>query len=175
MKRAIAFSCLLLSFAAISTPADAAEKGWRYWGYFQTPPHSTQWITAMTGPTTTLRDGAIEGWKFTLSSNSIAAKPPTTSPRFAKICSGVTREDGVIRVGLIVDFGSSLISPRGEKPRTTIVRCVKISEGSTGLDVLQQELKVRQSSQGFICALNQYPAQECSAEIKVPTQLRSKN
>ena len=42
--------------------AQAASKGWRYWGYYQAAPGANTWTAAMTGPTVDLEDGAVEGW-----------------------------------------------------------------------------------------------------------------
>ena len=56
--------------------ANAAEKGWRYWGYYQAVPGSTKWTAAMTGPTVDIEDGAVEGWSFVFSSDDIPSTPP---------------------------------------------------------------------------------------------------
>lgn len=127
---------------------------------------------ALTGPSVEVKDGAVEGWVFTLSSKSVQSKKPSVSPNFSTICRGVKKEPGTTRIGLVVDFGPTIIAPKGEKPSPTLTRCVKVLEGSNGLDVLQKVLEVRQSGQGFICALAKYPARECSAEIVVPSQLK---
>ncbi len=48
---------ILTSSLFFTPPASAAEKGYRYWGYFQTAPNKTTWIAAMTGPTVDIADG----------------------------------------------------------------------------------------------------------------------
>lgn len=172
MKRSVVLSYLFLLLFSNLSPASAAEKGWRFWAYFQSSPTAHSWKMALTGPSVEVKDGAVEGWVFTLSSKSVQSKRPSVSPNFSTICSGVDKEVGIARVGLVVDFGPTVIAPKGEKPLTTLTRCVRVSEGSNGLDVLQQVVDVRQSGQGFICALAKYPARECSAQIVVPSQLK---
>jgi hypothetical protein len=167
-------SCALLA-ATISTPtAQAAEKGYRYWGYYQAGANSTQWKAAMTGPTVDIADGSVEGWIFTFSSNDIPSTPPSVKPRFAAICGKTKPEMGFKRIGLVIDFGNPAISPKGDKIRSTITRCVVTAEESQGIDVLAQELKVRTDKSGLLCGLNGYPSKECGAEIVPPKALTKK-
>ena len=57
----IAMSLALIFSQVITLPAaQAATKGWRYWGYFQAAPGTTEWKAAMTGPTVDIEDGAVE-------------------------------------------------------------------------------------------------------------------
>lgn len=161
---------LLLLFPAT---ASASEKGWRYWGYFQSAPHTSQWVTAMTGPTVQLRDGAVEGWRFTFSNDSIAAAPPSVAPNFKHICSGVPSKSGFIRVGVVIDYGVPALAPEGELTPKNSTKCVVVAKRANGLDVLKKVVLIRQSSQGFVCALKKYPARECSAEVVItPEQLK---
>ena len=162
--------------ATIFTPtAQAAEKGYRYWGYYQAGANSTQWKAAMTGPTVDIADGSVEGWIFTFSSNDIPSTPPSVKPRFATICGKTKPEKGFKRIGLVIDFGNPAIAPKGEKVKSTITRCVVTAEESQGIDVLAQELKLRIDKSGILCAINGYPARECSPEITVPKALSKKN
>jgi hypothetical protein len=74
----------------------------------------------------------------------------------------------------VIDFGGTSYAPKGEKVQRQIVRCVVTAKESQGIDVLGQELKVRQADSGLICGLNGYPAKECGVEIKTPTALKKK-
>lgn len=154
--------------------AAAAEKGYRYWGYYQAAANTTQWKAAMTGPTVDIADGSVEGWIFTFSSNDIPSTPPVVKPNFSKICGATKAVKGFKRIGLVVDFGNPVISPKGEKVRSTITRCVVTAEESQGIDVLAQELKVRTEKSGLICGFNGYPARECGVEITAPKALIKK-
>jgi len=160
------FSLFFLIFA--NTPAHA-EKGYRYWGYFQAAPGANTWTAAMTGPTVTLKDGAVEGWTFTASSNDIPATTPMADPDFAELCGSTPAVSGKIRVGIVVDFGTGDIAPTGETPKEVLIDCVTVPEKSTGLKVLESVLSVRADKSGLICGLAGYPATECGVEIDMPT------
>ncbi|MFM8522818.1 MAG: hypothetical protein ACKOBE_00415, partial [Actinomycetota bacterium] len=93
-------------FTLVQIPSANAETGYRYWGYFQAPSGASSWTAAMTGPSVEVRDGDVEGWTFTASSNDIPATPPMMDPDFAELCGEVSEVAGKVRVGLVVDFGA---------------------------------------------------------------------
>jgi hypothetical protein len=174
LRLIVGLSCALLAATFFTPTAQAAEKGYRYWGYYQSGANSTQWKAAMTGPTVDIADGSVEGWIFTFSSNDIPSTPPSVKPRFAAICGKTKPEMGFKRIGLVIDFGNPAISPKGDKIRSTITRCVVTAEESQGIDVLAQELKVRTDKSGLLCGINGYPSKECGAEIVAPKALIKK-
>ena len=159
---------LLISFSTVPLNASHADKGYRYWGYFQAAPGATGWTAAMTGPSTKLSDGAVEGWSFTASSNDIPATSPMMDPNFADLCGATSEVAGKIRVGLVVDFGPGEIAPSGETPKEFYSGCVVVPTGSVGLDVLKSALPVRADKSGLICGIGGYPATECGVEIDMP-------
>lgn len=167
----VAIAATLLSIIAPS--ATAAEKGYRYWSYFQAAPGAKVWTVAMTGPTVPIADGSVEGWAFTFSSDSIPdAATPRMAPNFARICGLVKSvPTGKKRIGLIVDFGSAFLRPKGESMPRNFTKCVIVDKNAVGVDVLAQVVKVRTQSSGFICAFNNYPAKECGAEVTTPAAL----
>lgn len=179
-KKLIILSALVLIGAM--TPANAAtpttpngEKGWRYWGYFQAAPGSNTWSYAETGPAgSTPKDGTVEGWRFSFSSNTVDTGSPALKPNFKATCSGVAAQSGMVRVAVVVDFGLRAIAPKGENVQPTIRQCVSVKAGSTGLDILNKVVPVRTSSSGFVCGLNNFPAKECSTEIATPKSLAKK-
>ncbi len=176
MKKATLIATLfatLLSQTLIPS-ANAASKGWRYWGYYQAAPKATAWKAAMTGPTVDIADGSVEGWIFTFSSDDIPSTPPSVKPNFASICGKTKAQAGLKRIGLVIDFGGKAYAPKGEKVQKTIVRCVLTSKDSQGIDVLAQEINVRQADSGLICGFNNYPAKECGVEISTPASLIKK-
>lgn len=162
-KRFLLVLSIFLTFLQI--PSAHAESGYRYWGYFQAPSGSTSWTAAMTGPSVELKDGDVEGWTFTASSNDIPATSPMMDPNFTELCGEVSEVAGKVRVGLVVDFGVAEIAPVGETPREFFKDCVVVPAGSVGLDVLNEVLEVRAADSGLICGIAGYPAQECGAEI----------
>ena len=177
-KKLLTFTTALLLISAIS-PANAAtpkgEKGWRYWGYFQAAPGADTWSYAETGPAgATPKDGSVEGWRFSFSSNTVDTGSPALKPNFKATCAGVAAQSGMVRVAVVVDFGLRAIAPAGESVQPTIRKCVTVSAGSTGLDILSKAVPVRTSSSGFVCGLNNFPAKECSTEIATPKSLAKK-
>ena len=159
-------SLLLSVLTLIGTALPAsAEMGYRYWGYFQAAAGATTWTAAMTGPSVEVKDGDVEGWTFTASSNDIPATAPMMDPDFAGLCSEVSEVAGKVRVGLVVDFGSGEIAPDGDTPNEFFSDCIIVPEGSVGLDVLQAALEIRTNESGLICGIAGYPSEECGAEI----------
>lgn len=154
--------------------AEAASKGWRYWGYYQAAAKSTNWKAAMTGPTVDIADGSVEGWIFTFSNDDLPSTPPSVKPNFQSICGKTKPQAGLKRVGLVIDFGNKAYAPKGEKVQKTIVRCVVTAKDSQGIDVLAQEIEVRQADSGLICGFVGYPARECGVEISTPSSLIKK-
>jgi len=173
MKFKIVLAIILVS-TFITAPAQAVEKGYRYWGYFQAAPNKTAWTAAMTGPTVDIADGAVEGWAFVFSSNDIPSVEPRVKPDFKKICAGVKADKDTKRIGLVIDFGSSAYAPKGEKVKKTITTCVRVAKESQGIDVLGQVIKIRAASSGLVCGLAGYPAKECGVEIATPKALIKK-
>lgn len=170
MKFKIVLALILFS-SFLTPPAQAAEKGWRYWGYFQTAPGKTGWTAAMTGPTVDVADGSVEGWSFVFSSDDIPSIQPRVKPDFKSICAGVKADKDTKRIGVVIDFGASAYSPKGEKIKKTITTCVRTALASQGIDVLGQVAKIRAASSGLICGLAGYPAKECGVEIATPQAL----
>jgi hypothetical protein len=158
-----------------AVPSHSEETGYRYWGYFQAAPSQSTWTMAMTGPTTNVADGSVEGWIHTFSSDSIEAMAPRLAPNFFTLCSKVRPVAGKKRVGLVVDFGTVAIKPLGESLPRRITKCVQIDSKATGAEILAAATKIRAGASGFICGINGFPAKECSAEIKTPRILMKKS
>jgi hypothetical protein len=169
-KKLIAIFSIAFLIALPSSPSQAST-GYRYWGYFQATPGANEWTMAMTGPTTNVKDGSVEGWMHTFSNDEINAAPPRFAPNFANLCKSIKPLANKKRIGVIVDFGVAAIRPRGESIPKRITTCVQVDLSATGAEVLAAAAKLRASSSGFICGINGYPAKECSAEIKTPRTL----
>ncbi len=170
--KSLLVSILILATSILFVPqAEAATKGWRYWGYFQSAPGATKWSAAMTGPTVDIADGAVEGWSFVFSSDDVPSRVPAVKPNFATICAGERADKDTKRIALVIDFGSKTWAPKGEKPRKIVTTCVRTAKTSQGIDVLGQIVKIRAGSSGLICGLSGYPAKECGLEIATPKAL----
>jgi len=162
---------ILITSTLVIPSSQAADKGWRYWGYFQAAPGKTIWTAAMTGPTVDIADGAVEGWSFVFSSDDVPSVAPQVKPSFKIICAGVKPDPDTKRIALVIEFGSKAWAPKGEKVAKTITRCVRTAIESQGIDVLGQVVKIRAAASGLICGLNGFPAKECGVEIPTPAKL----
>jgi len=163
----IAFSNLFFA-----PSANSADKGWRYWGYYQAAPGAKAWTAAMTGPTVDIKDGAVEGWSFVFSADDIPSIAPSVKPDFQAICGKTKSDKDTKRIALVIDFGSKAYAPKSEKVKSTIKTCVVTAKESQGIDVLGMVVKVRSNKSGLICGLNGYPAKECGVEISTPASLK---
>ena len=108
------------------------------------------------------------------SSDDIPSVEPRVKPDFKKICAGVKADKDTKRIAVVIDFGSSSYSPKGEKVKKTITTCVRTAKESQGIDVLGQVTKIRAAGSGLICGLAGYPAKECGVEIATPKALIKK-
>ncbi len=164
------FLILVATPLLLPTPASAA-KGYRYWGYFQAEANATQWTPAMTGPTTVLQDGDVEGWSFSASNDVVPATPPSVEPDFTTLCADTPQAAGKIRVGLVINFGPENIAPNNEMPPNSIFTCTLVKKGATGADVLNAAVTVRNDKSGLLCGIEGYPKSECGPEIDMPEQV----
>lgn len=168
----IALALLITASITVSPAANAADKGWRYWGYYQAAPGAKTWTAALTGPTVDIKDGAVEGWSFVFSSDDVPSIAPSIKPNFAAICGKVKADKDTKRIGLVIDFGSQSYAPKGEKVQKSFTTCVRTAKTSQGIDVLGMAVKIRAAKSGLICGLNGYPKRECGVEISTPAALK---
>lgn len=170
---AVITTVLLLITGLTFTPsASAAEKGWRYWGYYQAGPGATTWTAAMTGPTVDVADGSVEGWSFVFSADDVPSIAPAIKPDFATICGAVKADKDTKRIALVIDYGSKVYAPKGEKIAKSFTTCVRTAKTSQGIDVLGMAVKIRAAKSGLICGINGYPKKECGVEIPTPAALK---
>jgi hypothetical protein len=170
---AVITTVLLLITGLTFTPsASAAEKGWRYWGYYQAGPGATSWTAAMTGPTVDVADGSVEGWSFVFSADDVPSIAPAIKPDFATICGAVKADKDTKRIALVIDYGSKVYAPKGEKIAKSFTTCVRTAKTSQGIDVLGMAVKIRAAKSGLICGINGYPKKECGVEIPTPAALK---
>lgn len=168
----IATAALLITGITFAPSASAAEKGWRYWGYYQASPGATKWTAAMTGPTVDVADGAVEGWSFVFSSDDVPSIAPAIKPNFASICGSTKADKDTKRVALVIDYGTKAYAPKGETVLKSFTTCVRTAKTSQGIDVLGMAVKIRAAKSGLICGINGYPKKECGVEIPTPSALK---
>ena len=167
-RKFLAISILISTTPIFLTNTAEAAKGYRYWGYFQAAADSDQWTPSLTGPTTKLEDGAVEGWSFSASNDVVPATPPSDEPDFATLCADTPEVSGKIRVGLVINFGPDAIAPNNEMPPNTILTCALVKKNATGIDVLNSTVTVRNDKSGLLCGIEGYPKSECGPEIDMP-------
>lgn len=167
-KRLLVVLLLITTAPILLTNTAEATKGYRYWGYFQAPADSTKWIPSLTGPSTNLEDGAVEGWSFSASNDVVPATPPSDEADFATLCADTPQAAGKIRVGLVINFGAEAIAPSNEMPPNTILTCALVKKSATGVDVLNATVTVRNDKSGLLCGIEGYPKSECGPEIDMP-------
>ena len=135
--------------------------------------NATSWTPAMTGPTVDVKDGSVEGWAFTFSSDAMPdASAPKSAPSFEAICGATPAVEGKKRIGLLVDFGPQSLQPEGESTPELVQECVVVDQSALGSDVLGQVTKINAGSSGLICGINGYPAKECGIEVEAPEEFR---
>lgn len=164
MRAAAALAVGLMAVVLVPAPAQAAA--YRYWTYWQAPVGATAWAFATQGSGTSVpADGAVEGWSFSVSTESAnAGDAPATAPDFAAICGSTPVQLDSKRVALVIDPGPAALAPEGETPPAPITTCVVIEPDATGYDVLRTAATVR-TDDGLVCAVADYPARECAVVL----------
>lgn len=153
-----------LLITAVVGPASAAS--YRYWSYWIGT--SGTWMPAQTGPGEhVLVDRDVQGWRFGITAEA-PVETPENAPDFAALCPDLAAAGstpGQVRAAVVVDPGFVAAAPEGEvPPAQDSVSCVTLPEGSTGNQALATVASVR-DSQGLVCAVNGYPAQECGSSV----------
>jgi len=149
---AAVLAALLTGLLSTVLASSAQAASYRYWTYWTGT--SDSWTFGSAGPAFTLpEDGDVEGWSFRVSTtDGTADAAPTTPPAFDALCGDITAENGLKRVGLVIDPGPASIAPDGETPINPIVTCVVMESDATGYDVLRSVVEVR-TDNGLMCGL----------------------
>ena len=127
-----------------AAPANATA--YRFWSYWQGA--SGQWVAAQTGPADyTVVDQDVQGWRFGIATTA-PMTPPDNAPEFATLCPALASGE----------------APSGQTPPADEVSCVTVPTGSTGSQALSAAGTITEQN-GLVCAIDGFPAAECSAEI----------
>ncbi|WP_280870925.1 SCO2322 family protein [Streptomyces sp. MJP52] len=146
----------------------AQAAGYRYWSYWELD--GRQWVYATQGPAS-LRpeDGAVQGFRFSVSENSADAATPRATEPFAEICGGTPKRDGRKRIALVVDFGTVQDAPEGETPPKARAFCASVAEDASAADALAAvAAPLRYDSSALLCAVEGYPRTGCGEQVSVP-------
>jgi hypothetical protein len=162
--RALAVVVALVG-VGLATPSSASTY-YDYWGYWHKPPGATTWQYSKVGPSGYyLQAGTlVEGWRFATGTASPSdPKPRPTDVTYDDYCAGHDA-DATYRVLLVVDYGTHSGAPSGP-----VYSCFGSDTQPNGRDVLAATAhKVRDGSDGLICAIDDYPKTGCGEVVSSP-------
>ena len=164
LSRSLALHCgglIVLTSAVLVAPATASE--FRYWTYWTST--TQEWSFSPLGPAFRPADeGIIEGWRL-----AVTSVDATTPPRvdvadvYDRACGDVAPQADILRIAVVLDYGTAADAPAGESPPNLVVACAEVADGSTGFDALRAITEIR-SERGFVCGLSGYPATGCGRD-----------
>ncbi|WP_406458981.1 SCO2322 family protein [Streptomyces sp. NBC_00876] len=168
MRRAGRTTALLVVLGAVPAlfgAGTAQAAGYRYWSFWEGS--GNEWAYATQGPSLVRPDdGAVQGFRFSVSADSQDASKPRRSPGFAKICAGTPAEDGTKRVALVIDPGTAADAPDGEKPPALRTACAQVPKDASSADALASVAKpLRYGSDALLCAISGYPVSGCGEQV----------
>lgn len=146
----------------------AAATAYRYWAYYVAS--GDRWIYSQRGPAFEHPvDGEVQGWRFGMQGDVDTPLTPRAEPDpLRQRCLATPPPGGSIRVGIVIDFGTTADAPPGEHPPSLIEKCVTVRQGASGADVLVAAVgsdQVRIGSNGLICGIEGYPKTECAPAV----------
>ncbi|MEE1769896.1 SCO2322 family protein [Streptomyces sp. JV185] len=168
MRRAGRATPLLVVLGAVlavlgAGPAQAA--GYRYWSFWESS--GSGWTYATQGPSLVRPDdGAVQGFRFSVSEDSQDSAKPRRTPDFTKICAHTPAEDGTKRIALVIDPGTAADAPAGETPPAPRTACARVNPDASAAEALAAVAKpLRYSSDAMLCAITGYPASGCGEQV----------
>ncbi len=139
--------------------AAAAGPQYRFWTDWNGA--GAGWSYAATGPAATHpADGAVEGWRYEVAADG-AARAPRAAPSFTQLCSTTRALPGRVRVGVVLDYGTTGDTRPGQQPPPARGACARVPAGSDGVAVLAAVATIRFRADGLICAFDSYPSTGC--------------
>lgn len=156
---------LLAALLGLLAAVPAQASGYRYWSFWDRD--GSQWTYASQGPSTARPDdGAVQGFRFSVSADSKDAAKPRGAADFGTICAKTPAEDDRKRVALVIDFGTPGDAPGGESPPKARTACARIADDATSADALAAVAKpLRYDSNALLCAIANYPKSGCGEQV----------
>ncbi|MEV5202035.1 SCO2322 family protein [Streptomyces sp. NPDC053720] len=168
MRRAGRTTALLVVLGAVlavlgAGPAQAA--GYRYWSFWEGS--GSGWTYATQGPSLVRPDdGAVQGFRFSVSEDSQDSAKPRRAADFAKICADTPARDGTKRIALVIDPGTAADAPAGETPPAPRTACARVGPDASAAEALASVAKpLRYSSDAMLCAIAGYPGSGCGEQV----------
>ncbi len=173
IQQRTAYFMLALFVVSMVMPGAAHASTYRFWNFWSAQEDS--WVYSQLGPASTFpADGAVQGWVFAATDADSESVQPQIDPlvAFKDACGDTTSEAGQKRVALVIDSGSLSIAPEGQTPPALLLACAVGSNDASGYELLNSVTQLR-TENGFICAINSYPAMECSATVDTEVSIDS--
>ncbi|MEV8312705.1 SCO2322 family protein [Streptomyces sp. NPDC059900] len=156
---------LVAALFGVLAAAPAHAAGYRYWSFWDRD--GSSWAYASQGPSTARPDdGAVQGFRFSVSEDSKDAAKPRGAADFDAICAKTPAEDGRKRIALVIDFGTPGDAPEGETPPKPRTACARIADDATSADALAAVAEpLRYDSNALLCAIADYPKSGCGEQV----------
>ncbi|MFC9248689.1 SCO2322 family protein [Streptomyces sp. NPDC057136] len=150
---------------AVLGAGSAQAAGYRYWSFWESD--GKNWTYATQGPSLTRPDdGAVEGFRFSVSEDSQDSAQPRHAPDFEEICAGTPARDGTKRIGVVIDPGTAADAPDGETPPALRAACARVEPDASAAEALASvATPLRYSSNALLCAISGYPASGCGDQV----------
>nr|WP_173317665.1 SCO2322 family protein [Streptomyces fulvorobeus] len=156
---------VLGALLAVLGAGSAQAAGYRYWSFWES--EGKDWTYATQGPSLTRPDdGAVEGFRFSVSEDSQDSARPRGAPDFAQICAGTPARDGMKRIGVVIDPGTAADAPAGETPPAPRTACARVARDASAAQALASvATPLRYSSDALLCAISGYPESGCGEQV----------
>ncbi|MFC9943385.1 SCO2322 family protein [Streptomyces pratensis] len=168
MRRPPATAALLLLIGAVLAvlgAGSAQAAGYRYWSFWEGD-GGKDWTYATQGPSVVRPDdGAVQGFRFSVSEDSQDSARPRRAPDFGAVCAGTPAKDGRKRIALVIDPGTPADAPAGEEPPAPRTACAQVAPDASTAEALASVAKpLRYDSSAMLCAISGYPRSGCGEQ-----------
>ncbi|MFJ8857095.1 SCO2322 family protein [Streptomyces sp. NPDC102451] len=169
MRRPPVTAAVLLLVGAVLAvlgAGSAQAAGYRYWSFWESD-GGKNWTYATQGPSLVRPDdGAVQGFRFSVSADSQDSAQPRRAPDFGAVCAGTPAKDGLKRVALVIDPGTAEDAPDGEKPPALRAACAQVAPDASTAEALAAVAKpLRYDSSAMLCAISGYPRSGCGEQV----------
>lgn len=151
--------------ALAAGPGSDAGSGYRYWSFWERD--GAKWAYATQGASTTRpADGAVQGFRFSVSQDSQDAAKPRGEAGFEAVCAKTPAQPGSKRIALVLDFGTPQDAPQGDTPPAPRSVCAQVDEDATTAEALAEVAKpLRYNNTALLCAISGYPKTGCADQV----------
>ncbi|MFC8227118.1 SCO2322 family protein [Streptomyces sp. NPDC057287] len=168
MRRPLGTAALLLLVGAVLAvlgAGSAQAAGYRYWSFWEGD-GGKGWTYATQGPSVVRPDdGAVQGFRFSVSEDSQDSAQPRRAPGFGAVCAGTPAKDGRKRIALVIDPGTAADAPDGEEPPELRTACAQVAPEASTAEALASVAKpLRYDSSAMLCAISGYPRSGCGEQ-----------